>query len=92
VFFLPTGTRVMPVTGSQFAASPAARPETSKKFSLTTSSASHRLDGDLLLGPVASISHVSLMHIIYSDGSEWNAPNTSTCSREPSKYMPVDAK
>jgi len=93
VFFLPPGMRVLPVTGSQFAPSSAPAAETSKNFSLVADkSASHRLDGDLLLGPVASVTHISLMHIVYTDGTEWTAHSSATCSREPSKFMPVDAR
>jgi len=92
VFFLPPGVRALPVKGSQFAPSQNPAPETHKNFSLAAGSASHRLDGDLLLGPVASITHVSLMHVIYSDGTEWTAPTASSCSVKPSLYMPVQAK
>jgi len=92
VFFLPPGTRALPVSGSQFAASPAPRSETRKNFSLAAGSASHQLDGDLLLGPVASITHVSLMQVIYADGSEWKAHSSATCSVQPSLYMPVQTK
>lgn len=92
VFFLPPGTRALPVTGSQFAASPAPRSETRKNFSLAANTASHQLDGDLLLGPVASVTHVSLMHVIYADGSEWKAHSSATCSIQPSLYMPVQTK
>jgi hypothetical protein len=92
VFFLPPGTRALPVTGSQFAQSSSPAPETSKNFSLVAGSASHLLNGDLLLGPVASVTHISLMHVIYSDGSEWKAHSSNSCSIEPSHFMPVGAK
>jgi hypothetical protein len=91
VFFLPSGTRTLLVKGSQFASSPAPS-ETSKNFSLAAGSASHRLDADLLLGPVSSITHISLMHVIYTDGSEWTAHNSASCSRKLSLYMPVGTK
>jgi hypothetical protein len=93
VFFLPPGTRALPVTGSQFAASPEPASEMHKNFSLVSGKdPSHQLDGDLLLGPVASITHIKLLHVIYSDGTEWKAHNSDTCSIKPSLYMPVDAK
>ena len=92
VFYLSPGSRVLPVTGSQFAPSSVAPSETSKNFSLFAGSASRRLDGDLLLGPVASVTRVSLMHVTYSDSSEWNAHSSATCSIKPSLYMPVQTK
>jgi len=93
VFFLPPGTRVLPVAGSQFAPSPAPAPETSKEFSLVSGkNPSLELDGNLLLGPVASITHVSLMHVIYTDGTEWKAHNSHSCSIQPSLFMPVETK
>jgi len=93
VFYLPPGTRMLPVTGSQFAPSQNPAPEAHKNFSLAAGSASLRLDGDLLLGPVATITHVNLMHVSYADGSEWNAPVPgSSCSVKPSLFMPVHTK
>ena len=92
VFFLPPGTRVLPATASQFTSSSAPAPETSKNFSLVAGSAAHRLDGDLLLGPVASVTHVSLMRVIYTDGTEWKAHSSNTCSIEPSHFMRVESK
>jgi hypothetical protein len=92
VFFLPPGTRALPVKGSQFAPSSAPPPETHKNFSLATNSASHRLDGDLLLGPVASVTHISLMRLTYTDGTEWSAHSPTSCSVKPSLFMPVQAK
>jgi hypothetical protein len=92
VFFLPPGTRALPVAASQFTSSSAPAPETSKNFSLVAGSASHRLNGDLLLGPVASVTHISLMRVIYSDGTEWKARSSSSCSIEPSHFMRIESK
>ena len=93
VFFLPAGARALPVTASQFAPSSTPAPETHKNFSLVAGkTASSQLDGDLLLGPVASITHISLMHVIYTDGTEWKAHSSHTCRVEPSMFMPVQAK
>jgi len=93
VFFLPPGTRALPVAGSQFTPSSVPAAETSKRFSLVSGNTpTHQLDGDLLLGPVASVTRVSLMHVTYSDSSEWNAHSSATCSIKPSLYMPVQTK
>jgi len=92
VFYLPSGPRVLPVTGSPSAASSGAPKEASKNFSLITGSSSHQLDGDLLLGPVASITRVTLMHVTYADGSEWNPPAAGACSVQPSPFMLVTSR
>jgi len=94
VFFLPPGTRALPVKGSQFAPTSAPPPaETHKNFSLVAGkAASPKLDGDLLLGPVASVTHISLMHVTYTDGTEWTAHSSTSCSVKPSLFMPVETK
>jgi hypothetical protein len=89
VFFLPPGTRAQPLMDP----SSAPRAEIHKNFSLTAGkTASRHLDGDLLLGAVASVTHISLMSVTYSDGSEWHAHNSTSCSIKPRLYMPVQVK
>jgi hypothetical protein len=94
VSFMPPGTRVLPVTGSQFQSDQKApASEAQKNFELYADDATGlKLSGNLLLGPVADITRVTLVGIHYADGGSWTAPAHNSCSIKPSLYMPVDAK
>jgi len=87
VTYLPPGPRAVPVaTGS----SPSERPR-KKNFTLTSEAGTLKLSGNLLVGPVFNITHVSLLSLSYADGTTWHAPNPTACTVEPSGFMLVNA-
>lgn len=88
VSYLPAGLRAMPVTPGVMTKSPA---ESKKTFDLAGQGTT-RVDGDLLVGPAATITRVHLMSATYADGAVWHAANASTCSIEPDRVVLVGEK
>jgi hypothetical protein len=50
------------------------------------------VNGDLMVGPAATITRVHLISATFADGSVWHAANANACSIEPNRVLPVDAK
>jgi len=87
VTYLPPGPRTVPIaTGN----APTNRPA-KKNFTLTSEAGTLKLTGNLLVGPVFNITHVSLLSLNYADGTTWHAPNPTACTVEPSGFMLVTA-
>jgi hypothetical protein len=90
VSYEPIGLKRMPVTPGTngFAGS---TPELEKNFNLDRD-ASMRVEGDLLVGPAATITRVHLMSATFADGSVWHAPTQNACSVVPSRVVLVKTK
>jgi len=84
VSYLPLRLKAMPIEGDK-------TQELKKTFALAAEDKDH-LDGDLMVGPAATITRVHLMSVTFSDGSVWHAPSEDACSVAPALYMPVEAK
>jgi hypothetical protein len=88
VSYLPQGLRVMPIDQKQGTKD---MREDSKTFVLKQEAAMH-VNGDLMVGPAATITRVHLMSATFVDGSVWHAANANACSIEPNRVLLVDAK
>jgi hypothetical protein len=88
VSYLPPGQRLMPTAPKQGTKD---MREDSKTFVLKQEAAMH-VDGDLMVGPAATITRVHLISATFADGSVWHAANANACSIEPNRVLPVDAK
>lgn len=90
VSYEPLGLKRVPVApGTNGFASSAAERE--KNFNLDREAAM-RVEGDLLVGPAATITSVHLMSATFADGSVWHAPSLNACSVVPSKLVLVKSK
>jgi hypothetical protein len=88
VSYLPPGLRLMPTDPKQGTKDTR---EDSKTFVLKQEAAMH-INGDLMVGPAATITRVHLVSATFADGSVWHAPNANACSIEPNRVMLVDTK
>lgn len=86
VTYLPVKLRLMPVAPTEGPA-----PDPKKTFVLKREAAL-KIDGDLMVGPAATIKTVHLISATYSDGSVWRAPTEDSCTVEPSGLLLVGAK
>jgi len=84
VSYLPLRLKAMPIESDK-------AQELKKTFALAAED-KDRLDGDLMVGPAATITRVHLMSVTFADGSVWHAPSEDACSVAPALYMPVEAK
>ncbi|HEY4010898.1 MAG TPA: hypothetical protein VGM11_12160 [Acidobacteriaceae bacterium] len=87
VSYLPPGMRLMPVDPKQRTKDTR---EDRKTFVLKQEAAMH-IDGDLMVGPAATITRVHLASVTYADGSMWRAPSEDACTVEPNRVLPVNA-
>jgi hypothetical protein len=86
VSYLPLKLRVMPVApGADTNAD-------SKKTFVLKQAAALKIDGDLMVGPAATIQTVHLISATFADGSVWRAPNEDSCTVEPSRMLLVTTK
>jgi hypothetical protein len=89
VYFIAPGSRATPVTESETGVTS----DLQKTFELIAAEGSaHKLAGDLLVGPAASITRVHVLSITYADGSTWQASSTSNCTIEPNRIILVGSR
>jgi hypothetical protein len=88
VSYLPPGLRSIPTDAKPVTTD---MRESEKTFVLQEKDAMH-VEGDLLVGPAATITRVRLMSVTYANGSVWHPSSADACSVVPSKYMLVEAK
>ena len=89
VRYLPLGLRVMPVAPDTNAKS--SQESKKKTFSLAGEDKTP-IEGNLMVGPAATIESVHLMSATFADGSVWRAANDSTCTIEPDRLILVNTK
>jgi hypothetical protein len=89
VRYLPLGLRVMPVAPDTNAKS--SQESKKKTFSLAGEDKTP-IEGNLMVGPAATIESVHLMSATFADGSVWRAANDSTCTIEPERLILVNTK
>lgn len=82
VFYLPPGARYLPITTST--------PDQKKTFHLNAKDGVAALTADLLVGPTAGITRVHVLNLEFANGATWTAPNSTTCTIEPSGLLPVE--
>lgn len=86
VYFLPPGTRALPVAESQTDA-------TRKTFDLAAPDGfASKLTGDLLVRHAATITRVRLLSITYANGSTWHPSSSASCNIEPNRFILVGSR
>ena len=86
VYFLPRGTRALPVAESQTDA-------TRKTFDLAAPDGfASKLTGDLLVRHAATITRVRLLSITYANGSTWHPSSSASCNIEPNRFILVGSR
>ena len=85
VSYLPLKLRVMPVAAAADNSDP-------KKTFVLKQAAALKIDGDLMVGPAATIQTVHLISVTFADGTIWRAPNEDSCTVVPSRMLLVDKK
>jgi hypothetical protein len=88
VSYLPLGLRRMPLAATLTNAASRQEDEQEKTFSLDRVAAT-RIDGDLLVGPAATITRVRLVSVTFADGKMWREPAEDACAVVPSRMMLV---
>lgn len=86
VSYLPPGGRVISEGSSGKSG-----PELEKSYTLATHD-KVRIEGDLLVGPASTVTHVRLISATFADESVWQAASGTACGVEPDRVLAADGK
>jgi hypothetical protein len=92
VSYLPQRLRFMPVDPKFIPGDPKQDTRDSTKIFDLTGRNAMLIEGNLMVGPAATITRVHVVSATFADGNVWHAASEDECSVEPSKYMLVEAK
>jgi hypothetical protein len=87
VHYVPVGLRAMPLQSTSNL------PDATKTFNLAAADGGAlQLNGNLLVGPAATIQRVTVLSIRYADGSAWQPTAKQSCAAAVDHLMLINAK